>query len=71
MPMVWNVPKGKASLERSAAVTVERMERDAGPIRVSTEYAEVTSNSWALAPDGMLRRIQSKSCEAKPVPVTM
>ena len=35
------------------------------------EYAEVTSNSWALAPDGMLRRIQSKSCEAKPVPVTM
>ena len=71
MPMVCIVPKGNASFETSAAVTDSRMRREFGPMSDNTDHAEVTSSSWALASGLMLRRIQSKSWVAKPVPVTV
>ena len=36
----------------------------------STEVCDVVSTSDTFAPAGMEDRIQSKSCVAKPVPVT-
>ena len=64
------MPNGNASFDMSVDVTARRIVRAFGPISVSTDHAEVTSNTCALAPAGIDRRIQSKSCVAKPVPVT-
>ena len=45
MPIVCIVPNGKASFDRSVLVTACRIVRAFGPIRVSTDHAEVTSNN--------------------------
>ena len=44
--------------------------RALGGAVIADDQADVTSTTWALVPAGRLRSIQSRSCVAKPVPVT-
>ena len=63
---------GNAAFE--TIVARERLQAHRGradPSREKTAFCEVMSISRASSLSGMLRAIQSKSCVAKPVPVTM
>ena len=69
--MRFTLPKGKPAFDMSCSVRPWSRSRDLGPITERTALDEVTSISLASSPSGMEREIQSKSCVAKPVPVTM
>ena len=65
------LPNGKPAFDMSFPVSAARTSRDRGPMTESTALEEVTSVRRASSPSGIEREIQSKSCVAKPVPVTM
>jgi hypothetical protein len=55
------VANGNASSDRSADVNADNNSRDPGPITPNTAYADVTSTSAALVPEGRFLRMWSLS----------